>query len=84
MPRATQDADIVVALDLARLDAFIAAATSTYYVPEGLARAAVPQHGMFNVIHSDSAFKIDLVVRRVARPATRRRARRLDSLKRPN
>lgn len=64
MPRATQDADLVVELDVPKLDRFVSAATPRYYVPEGLARAAVDRGGMFNLIHGESAFKVDLVVLR--------------------
>jgi hypothetical protein len=63
-PRMTRDIDIVIGLkehDIARLQ--IALGEEFYFDPDA-ARQAVLQQRMFNLMHMDSAIKVDLVVRK--------------------
>jgi len=64
-PRSTNDIDIVVELDARSLESLLERVPrERYYVPEGLARDAVAQHTMFNLIDQDTGWKVDLVVRK--------------------
>ena len=62
-PRATHDLDLVAEIgvsDLERLlDAFEEAG---FYVPRAAARAAVDARRSFNIVHRDSALKVDIFV----------------------
>lgn len=63
-PRMTRDIDIVIALkehDIARLQVALG---DEFYIDPDAARQAVRQERMFNLMHMDSAIKIDLVVRK--------------------
>lgn len=70
VPRASIDADLVADLRPEHADAFIAALSPQFYVPEGRLREAVRDGTSFSVIHVASMFKVDVFV--VAGSATRR------------
>lgn len=61
-PRFTMDIDIVIDLTAENAGRVIEVLESDYYVPRQAAKLAIARKGMFNAIHQDSAFKIDLVV----------------------
>jgi hypothetical protein len=62
-PRFTNDIDIVVALDSARLDAFVESFPDIdYYLSRDAAREAIAEHGMFNIIHPASGLKVDVII----------------------
>ena len=63
-PRATQDADLVVETDHQGVSKLESALGQAFYFPIGLAIDAVQRRGMFNVIHIESGFKVDLIVRK--------------------
>ena len=63
-PRMTRDIDIVVALEPADTDKVVSLFEPDYYVPHDAVRRAVGERGMFNLLHLDSAVKVDLVVRK--------------------
>jgi hypothetical protein len=64
-PRATNDADVVIDPTPEALDALVAALLSGgYYVDAGIAREALRDRRLFNVIDPESAFKVDLIVRK--------------------
>ena len=70
-PRATNDADVVVDPTPEALDALVAALLAEgYYVDASTARRALHERRLFNVIDPDSAFKIDLIIRK-ERPFSR-------------
>lgn len=50
-PRLTQDADVVVDLDLDQARALVGALEQGFYVSETAAREAVRRRGMFNAVH---------------------------------
>jgi hypothetical protein len=61
-PRASLDADVVVALALEHVDPLIAAIGDAYYASrEGMVRAIVARRS-FNLIHLATMFKIDMFV----------------------
>lgn len=62
--RQTADIDIVLELDSRDRNKFIAALEPDYYVPHLAVGRAIDQNRMFNVIHQDTAFKIDCVLKK--------------------
>lgn len=63
-PRMTRDIDVVVELSLAHVSSVVAAFEAHYYLDEDAVRDAITRQGMFNIIHNELAFKVDLVVRK--------------------
>ncbi len=59
--RQTADIDIVLEFDSDDKDKFINALEPEYYVPHNAVRSAFETKRMFNVIHIETAFKIDCV-----------------------
>jgi hypothetical protein len=67
-PRTTRDLDLVIDPTREQLDQLLAALDpDQYYVDAEVARDALRRRSMFNVIEIDSAWKLDLVIRK-ARP----------------
>jgi hypothetical protein len=65
LPRATNDADIVVDPSPEALDALVTGlAADGYYVDARTAREALHGRRLFNVIDPETAFKLDLIVRK--------------------
>ena len=64
VPRMTQDADLVVELGEASAARLASALGGAFYVSDEAVRDAVRQRGMFNVIHLETGFKVDVVVRK--------------------
>jgi hypothetical protein len=63
IPRSTQDIDIVVQLDLARLRALLRSLPEEqYYVSEPAAVDALRRQGQFNIIDMETGWKVDLIV----------------------
>jgi hypothetical protein len=70
-PRFTHDADIVIDPSPDQLDALVKIlGDGGFYVDEGRARDAHRRRLQFNAIHTQSAFKIDLIIRK-ERPFSR-------------
>ena len=64
-PRATHDADVVIDLEPHQTDALIhELERSGFYVPGDAAREAVRFRRQFNVIESNRATKVDLILRK--------------------
>jgi len=59
--RQTADIDVVLELDSGDKDKFINALEPDYYVPHNAVSRAFESGRMFNVIHIETAFKIDCV-----------------------
>lgn len=64
LSRSTQDVDIVVDLDRRQLDALLDALGDDYYFNRVAAHDALSQRRMFNVIHTPTGWKADLIVRK--------------------
>lgn len=62
--RMTADIDVVIELQYDDAARIINAFEPDYYVPHGRVRDAIIRKFMFNVIHQETAFKIDLVVKK--------------------
>ena len=61
-PRMTRDIDLVVALNQTPIEEFFRLFESEYYLDRQNVTHAISRHGMFNLIHSDAAIKVDCVV----------------------
>jgi hypothetical protein len=64
VPRMTQDADIVIDADKDAVLRLVHLLELDFYVSEEAAIAAVRLRRMFNVIHFDTGFKVDLIVKK--------------------
>lgn len=60
--RATNDVDIVAALITEQIPSFVNQVTDDFYVSEASVRRAVALKRSFNLIHFDSAFKVDIFI----------------------
>ena len=63
-PRMTRDLDFVVAMMERHVDALVSAFSTDFYIDEDAARSAIKSQRMFNLMHLDSAIKVDLIVRK--------------------
>ena len=63
-PRMTRDIDVVVALNPKDADSVAALFENDYYVPRNAVRRALANQTLFNVIHSESIFKVDCIIRK--------------------
>lgn len=64
VPRMTQDADLVVEADEAGLLRLARELQPEFYVSEEAVREAVRLRRLFNAIHLETGFKVDLIVRK--------------------
>ncbi len=62
--RMTADIDVVIELKYEDADRIIKTFEPDYYVPHGRVRDAISRQFMFNVIHQETAFKIDFIVKK--------------------
>jgi len=74
-PRATQDADIIIATTEEQLIAFVKSLGDDYYVSDDTAREALKNNSMFNVIDIQNSWKADFIIRK-DRPFSREEFRR--------
>jgi len=63
-PRMTRDLDFVVALMEQHVDPLVRVFSPDFYIDEEFVRAAVKSQRMFNLMHLDSAIKVDFIVRK--------------------
>lgn len=61
VPRATQDADVIIESDKRSLERFIDALQDKFYADKNMAIDALLHRSMFNILHLDTGFKIDLI-----------------------
>ncbi len=61
-PRSTVDVDIAIELDETAGDALLERVVGDYYVPIESARRAIRSRSSFNLVDTDRALKVDLVV----------------------
>ena len=64
VPRMTRDIDIVIELKQKNVDKIYNLFEKDFYVDEGMILEAIRKEGMFNIIHYQSVFKIDFIVRK--------------------
>lgn len=63
-PRMTRDLDFVVAIVDRDVDPVVKAFTPDFYIDEDAVRSAVRSQRMFNLMHLESAIKVDFIVRK--------------------
>lgn len=63
-PRATNDADIVIAPTVEQIISFIELLGLDFYVSKEAAKQAVENQTMFNIIDIQSGYKTDLIIRK--------------------
>ena len=64
LPRATQDADIIIEVERRTLESFLEALGSGFYWSLEAALDALAREQMFNVVHLETGFKVDLIIRK--------------------
>jgi hypothetical protein len=62
IPRATQDVDLVVELQLEHVEPLVEALAGDFYIDQNMAQDAVRRHASFNVVHWETMFKADVFV----------------------
>ncbi|MEW6376252.1 MAG: hypothetical protein AB1502_10755 [Thermodesulfobacteriota bacterium] len=70
LPRATQDADIVIEVEQRTLERLLESLGPAFYRSMEAAMDALAREQMFNVVHLETGFKVDLIVRK-SRPFSR-------------
>ena len=70
LPRATQDADVVIEVEPTTLERFLESLEPAFYRSIEAAMDALAREQMFNVVHLETGFKVDLIVRK-SRPFSR-------------
>jgi hypothetical protein len=70
LPRATQDADVVIEVEPRTLERFLESLGPAFYRSRKAAMDALAREQMFNVVHLETGFKVDLIVRK-SRPFSR-------------
>ena len=64
VPRATYDADVVIDVDQQSLGKFLESLGEEFYQsPEG-AREALARERMFNIVHLETGFKVDFIIKK--------------------
>jgi hypothetical protein len=61
-PRSTMDIDMAVRMGLDHVDQLVAAVIDRYYVSADMVREAVIRKSSFNILHYESALKVDIFV----------------------
>ncbi len=64
--RMTADVDVVVELDQRHAQMLIDSLEPIYYIPHNSMRRAIDDRRMFNVLHTETAFKVDCVIRKTS------------------
>ena len=62
VPRATHDVDIVADIGENHIPEFVKALEAEFYIDAEMIREAVRMQSMFNIIHQETMFKIDIFV----------------------
>ena len=63
-PRMTRDIDIVIEIQMQDADRIFQIFHGPFYSDLQMIREAIEQEGMFNLIHTELAFKIDFIIRK--------------------
>ena len=63
-PRMTRDIDVVVELEHEGIQRLVAAFAADFYCDEDAVRRAVATRRLVNLVHLESAYKVDLIVRK--------------------
>ena len=63
--RSTLDVDIVADMRLEHIAPLVAALAEEFYADDEMMREAIKRHSSFNLIHYETAFKVDIFVRKL-------------------
>ncbi len=63
-PRMTRDVDVIIELRETDVDCLYNLFEKDFYVDRDMILNAVKRNGMFNIIHYESVFKIDFIIRK--------------------
>lgn len=63
--RSTLDVDIVADMRLEHIPALVAALSKEFYADDEMMGAAIEHHSSFNLIHYETAFKVDIFIRKL-------------------
>jgi hypothetical protein len=64
VPRMTRDIDIVLEIAPSRIDKFLEVFQADFYLEKSAINEAIKYQSMFNVINTNSALKIDFIIRK--------------------
>jgi hypothetical protein len=64
VPRMTRDIDIVIAIQESHVNTLYNLFKADFYIDKASINEAITYLSMFNIIHNDSVFKIDFIVRK--------------------
>jgi len=64
VPRMTRDIDIVIEMHMPDMNKFFQLFQNDFYVNEDSIKEAINYNSMFNIIHNESIFKIDFIIRK--------------------
>lgn len=62
--RSTLDVDIVADMRLEHIPPLVAALSKEFYADDEMMRSAIEHHSSFNLIHYETAFKVDIFIRK--------------------
>lgn len=62
--RSTLDVDIVADMRLDHISPLVAALSKEFYADDEMMRGAIEHHSSFNLIHYETAFKVDIFIRK--------------------
>ena len=63
--RSTLDVDIVTDMRLEHIPALVAALSKEFYADDEMMKDAIQHHSSFNLIHYETAFKVDIFIRKL-------------------
>jgi len=63
--RSTLDVDIVADMRLEHIPLLVAALSKEFYADDEMMRDAIEHHSSFNLIHYETAFKVDIFIRKL-------------------
>ncbi len=63
--RSTLDVDIVADMLLEHIQPLVAALSKEFYADDEMMRDAIERHSSFNLIHYETAFKVDIFIRKL-------------------
>ena len=64
VPRMTRDVDIVIELYQEDTEKIYGLFENDFYIDMAMISDAIKRHGMFNIIHFESVFKVDFIIRK--------------------
>lgn len=65
--RSTLDVDIVADIRLEHIPLLVATLAEEFYADDEMMREAIKRHSSFNLIHYETAFKVDIFIRKLRR-----------------